>query len=107
MPAALRDLARLLLDQIAGLAEKIAGLDAECRKRATSDDTMRRLTTILGAVTAAAIATFAPPIETFSKGRDFAAWVCLTPRQHSSSGKDQVGRTIEDGLGRHLPLVKA
>jgi transposase len=41
----------------------------------TTDDTARRLTTIpgVGAVTAAAITTFAPPMETFSKGRDLFA----------------------------------
>jgi transposase len=60
-----------LLDQIAGLAEKIAGLDAELRKRVTTDDTARRLMTIPGV--GAVITTFAPPMETFSKGRDFAA----------------------------------
>lgn len=92
LPAAVRDLARLLLDQIAGLAAKIAGLDAELRRRVTTDDTARRLTTIpgVGAVTAAAITTFAPPMETFSKGRDFAAWVGLTPRQHSSGGNERL-----------------
>ena len=99
LPAAVRNLARLLLDQIAGLAGKIAGLDAELRRRVTTDDTARRLTTIpgVGAVTAAAITTFAPPMETFSKGRDFAAWVGLTPRQHSSGGKDRLGRTSKMG----------
>lgn len=92
LPAAVRDLARLLLDQVAGLAEKIAGLDFELRKRVATDETVRRLTTIpgVGAVTAAATTTFAPPMETFSKGRDFAAWVGLTPRQHSSGGKVRI-----------------
>jgi transposase len=57
LPTAVRELVCLLLAQIAGLAEKIAGLDAELRKRVTTDDTARRLTTIpgVGAVTAAAI----------------------------------------------------
>lgn len=75
LPATVRDLARLLLNQIAGLSEKIAGLDTELRRRAGTDDTAKRLTTIpgIGPITAAAITTFAPPIETFSKGRDFAA----------------------------------
>lgn len=111
LPAAVRDLARLLLDQIAGLAEKIAGLDAELRRRVTTDDPARRLTTIpgVGAVTAAAITTFAPPMETFSKGRDFAAWVGLTPRQHSSGGKDRLGRTSKMGQRdiRRLLIVGA
>lgn len=111
--AAVRDLARLLLDQIDGLAEKIAGLDTELRRRVTSDDTAKRLTTIpgVGAVTAAAITTFAPPMETFSKGRDVFAgktvprtvswprspWVGLMPRQHSSGGKERLGRTSKMG----------
>ena len=111
LPAAVRDLARLLLDQIAGLAEKIAGLDADLRRRVTADDTARRLTTIpgVGAVTVAAIKTFAPPIETFSKGRDFAAWVGLTPRKHSSGGKDRLGRTSKMGQRdiRRLLIVGA
>jgi transposase len=111
LPVAVRDLARLLLDQIAGLAEKIAGLDAELRRRVTTDETARRLTTIpgVGAVTAAAITTFAPPAETFSKGRDFAAWIGLTPRQHSSGGKDRLGRTSKMGQRdiRRLLIVGA
>ena len=99
LPAAVRDLARLLLDQISDLAEKIAVLDAELRKRASADDTARRLTTApgVGVVTAAAITTFAPPTETFTKGRDFAAWVGLTPRQHSSGGKDRRSRVSKMG----------
>lgn len=111
LPAAVRDLARLLLDQIAGLAEKSAGFDTELRRRVTTDDTARRLTTIpgVGAVTAAAITTFVPPMETFSKGRDFAAWVGLAPRQHSSGGKDMLGRTSKMGQRdiRRLLIVGA
>lgn len=111
LPAAVRDLARLLLDQIAGLAAKIAGLDAELRRRVTTDDTARRLTTIpgVGAVTAAAITTFAPPMETFSKGRDFAAWIGLTPRQHSSGGKERLGGISKMGQRdiRRLLIVGA
>ena len=99
LPSTVRDLARLLLDQIAALSGKVADLDAELRRRASIDDTARRLATIpgVGPITAAAITTFAPPMETFSKGRDFAAWVGLTPRQHSSGGKERLGRTSKMG----------
>lgn len=111
LPAAVRDLARLLLDQIAGLSEKVAELDAELRRRVGTDDTARRLTTIpgIGPITAAAITTFAPPMETFSKGRDFAAWVGLTPRRHSSGGKERLGRTSKMGQRdiRRLLIVGA
>jgi len=106
LPTTVRDLARLLLDQITGLSEKVADLDAELRRRANTDDTARRLTTIpgIGPITAAAITTFAPPMETFTKGRDFAAWVGLTPRQHSSGGKERLGRTSKMGQ-RDIPRL--
>ncbi len=81
LPSTVRDLARLLLDQIAALSGKVANLDAELRRRASVDDTARRLATIpgVGPITAAAITTSAPPMETFSKGRDFAASCECTP----------------------------
>lgn len=99
LPTAVRELARLLLDQIEALSEKISGLDTELRRRAATDDTARPLMTIpgIGPITAAAITTFAPPMETFLKGRDFSAWVGLTPRQHSSGGKERLGRTSKMG----------
>lgn len=39
-----------------------------------------------------AIAHVAPPMESFRRGRDFAAWLGLVPRQHSSGGKERLGR---------------
>jgi transposase len=51
----------------------------------------------IGAITAAGMTTFAPPAETFTKGRDFAAWIGLTPRQHSTGGKERFGRTSKIG----------
>ncbi|WP_187431737.1 transposase [Roseobacter fucihabitans] len=48
LPAAVQDLARLLLDQIAGLSKKVAELDADLPRRASTDDTARRLTTLPG-----------------------------------------------------------
>ena len=65
LPAGVQDLARLLLKKIEDLGEKIKGLDTELRRRAGTDDTARRLTTIpgIGPITAAAITTFAPPMR--------------------------------------------
>jgi len=51
----------------------------------------------VGPITAAALTAFAPPPETFAKGRHFAAWIGLTPRQHSSGGKERLGRTSKMG----------
>jgi transposase len=89
----------MLVGQIAALSGQIEKLDKELRRRASGHATARRLMTIpgVGAISATALTTFAPPSDTFSKGRDFAAWVGLTPRQHSSGGKERLGKTSKMG----------
>jgi transposase len=42
----------------------------------------------VGPVVATALVALAPDASTFRRGRDFAAWLGLTPRQRSSGGKD-------------------
>jgi hypothetical protein len=39
----------------------------------------------------------APPAETFAKGRDFTAWLGLTPLQRSTGGKHKLGATSKMG----------
>jgi transposase len=51
----------------------------------------------VGRVTAVALAAVAPPAETFKRGKDFAAWVVLTPLQHSTGGKQKLGATSKMG----------
>ena len=59
----------------------------------------RRLMTIpgIGPLIATAIAVLAPPPETLRKARDFAAWLGLVPRQHSTGGKQRLGATTRMG----------
>ena len=58
---------------------------------------------------ATAIEALAPPCETFRSGRDFAAWVGLTPVQRSTGGKERLGRTSRMGERtlRRLLIVAA
>src|SRR3954468_10084475 len=51
----------------------------------------------IGPVTAVALTALAPPAQTFRRGRDFAAWVGLTPLQHSTGGKQKLGATSKRG----------
>lgn len=44
-----------------------------------------------------AIEAFAPEMERFEKGRNFSAWLGLVPRQHSTGGKQVLGRTSKMG----------
>ena len=48
-------------------------------------------------MTAAALTALAPPAHTFRRGRDFAAWLGLTPVQRSSGGKERLGKTSKMG----------
>ena len=40
---------------------------------------------------------FAPPMDTFRRGRDFAAWLGLTPQQHSTGDKTRLGGISKQG----------
>jgi transposase len=43
------------------------------------------------------MAAVAPPPSIFTKGRDFAAWLGLTPKQNSTGGKTRLGKTSKMG----------
>lgn len=111
LPEAVRDLARLYLEQIEGLNARIADLDGRIRTAAKQTGTSRRLQTMpgVGAVTSVAFEAFAPPMNSFRRGRDFAAWLGLVPRQHSTGGKQRLGRTSKMGQRdiRRLLIVGA
>jgi len=93
LPQAVVELGWLLLGRIEELDDKIDGLDRELLARAREDEVTARLMTIpgIGPVTAMAIQAFAPPMESFRRGRDFSAWLGLVPRQHTTGGKPRLG----------------
>ena len=99
LPDAATPMFRTMLDLLEVLNGKIAELDKEIALRAREDVIARRLMTIpgVGPITATAIAALAPPAETFAKGRDFAAWLGLAPRQLSSGGKQKLGSITKMG----------
>jgi transposase len=99
LPAPVQEVARLYLDQIAHCAEKIAGLEKSIRAQAAAGTTTARLQTMpgIGPIAAMAIDAFAPPMQEFRRGRDFAAWLGLVPRQQSTGGKQVLGRTSKMG----------
>ena len=101
LPEAVVELGRLLLGRIDELDEKINGLDRELRTSARENEETARLMTIpgVGPITALAIQAFAPPMESFRRGRDFSAWLGLVPRQHTTGGKPRLGRISK--MGQH------
>jgi transposase len=55
------------------------------------------------------VAAFAPDLETFDSGRNFAAWLGLVPRQRSTGGKTRLGSVSKMGQTdiRRLLIVGA
>ena len=78
---------------------------------ADETDTARRLQTMpgIGPLTALAVEAFAPDMAQFKCGRDFAAWLGLVPRQHSTGGKQRLGRVSKAGQAdiRRLLIIGA
>ncbi|SIS95514.1 Transposase [Paracoccus saliphilus] len=76
---------KVLIAALAQLEAEIVKLDAEISRRARENEVARRLMTVpgIGPLIATAIATLAPPPETFHKARDFAAWLGLTPHHQA------------------------
>ncbi|RWB28230.1 MAG: IS110 family transposase [Mesorhizobium sp.] len=99
VPEAARSCLALLVEGVRHLQEQIGKLDAEISARAKADEMTQRLMTVpgIGPLIATAIEALAPPAETFRSGRDFAAWVGLTPVQRSTGGKERLGRTSRMG----------
>jgi transposase len=99
LPELVRAMGRLYLSQITQLHEEIDQIDRRIAAEAKQSDIVRRLQKVpgIGPICAMAITAFAPPMEAFRSGRDFAAWLGLVPRQHSSGGKQKLGRTSKMG----------
>jgi transposase len=51
----------------------------------------------IGPVTAGAVAAVAPELDTFYRGRNFAAWLGVVRRQRSTSGKSKLGSVRKMG----------
>ena len=84
------------------LRTRAEALEAGIVEHARNDPTARRLATIpgIGPITASLIAaTVGDNIGEFRAARQFAAWLGLVPRQHSTGGKTKLGRITKAGNG--------
>ncbi len=103
--------ARIYLEQIDLLTARISNLEKVLKSEAPQSDNTTRLMSMpgIGPITAMAIEAFAPIMTTFQKGRDFAAWLGLVPKQYSSGGKQVLGRTSKMGQRdiRRLVIIGA
>lgn len=97
LPEAARMPVSLLFDQLAETNTRIERLTDEIHEQS---ETSQRLATIpgVGMLSATIIAATTPDVDNFGCARDYAAWLGLTPKPHSTGGKQRVGRISKMGI---------
>ena len=99
LPALAREVLSGLLEQLREVDTRINAYDRQLRALAEASEPACRLMQIeaIGPQTATALlATMADP-HVFKNGRGFAAWLGITPRQHTSGGHERLGQITRQG----------
>ena len=93
LPALARELFAMQAGEYAQLQAKLAVVEARLRAWHRADERSRRLVAIpgIGPVGATLLTMKTPAPEAFRSGRQFAAWIGLTPKDHSTAGKARPG----------------
>jgi transposase len=89
----------ILAQQVRDLQARIGGLEKDLMKWSRGNPMAKRLETIpgIGFITASALAASVTDPRQFTSGRQFAAWLGLTPRANSSGGKERLGHISKMG----------
>jgi transposase len=101
LPPLARMACHRLIGRLESIGDEIRKMEREIVAWCRHNDASRRLMTIpgIGPITASAIAAAVPDASLFRSGRQFAAWLGLTPRAHSSGGKERLGGISKQGDG--------
>ena len=99
LPREARDVVALLASHLEGLSAKIDALEKTIAKTSAQNPVSRLLDTVpgVGPLIASAIAASVPDPSVFKSGRDFAAFLGLTPSQDSTGGKTKLGSITKKG----------
>ena len=86
-------------EELVHLDERVKEFDAQLDALAREDQRCRRLQTIpgIGPKVASALVAAAGDAKEFGTGREFAAWLGLTPRQRSTGGRTVLGGISKRG----------
>ena len=102
----MRNLISLLWSEWKDLEQQIVGLNEEIEQIASSDPACQRLRQIpgIGPLVATAIVAAIGNGAAFRKGREFAAWMGLVPKQYSTGGKAKLAGISKRG-NRYLRKI--
>lgn len=99
LPDTARAAVKVLAQTLEGFDASIDAMESEIAKAHARSDVSRLLVEIpgIGKLIATAIVSTIPDPGVFESGRNFAAWLGLTPRQYSSGGKQTLGTITKQG----------
>jgi transposase len=99
VPPLAKEVLRLLVEQLRTIESKLAELERDLLAWHRANEVSQRLATVpgIGPITATAITAAVGDPTYFRSARHFAAWLGLVPRQHSSGGKERLGRISKRG----------
>ncbi|MBM9995066.1 IS110-like element ISPa11 family transposase, partial [Pseudomonas aeruginosa] len=99
LPAPMGELLRELKDELQTLEARIARLERQIQAHVRGDARIQRLLAVegIGPISASAVAASAGDARQFRTGRQFAAWLGLVPRQHSTGGQQRLGNISKRG----------
>jgi transposase len=109
LPALARELFAIQAMEYAQLRARIAEVDAKLMAWHQADECSRRLAKIpgVGPIGAVMLKMKTPEPGLFRSGRQFAAWIGLTPRDHSTAGKARHGGITRAGDERLRSVLVA
>ena len=99
VPAAARFSLEVLARQYVAITAEIGTIEKRIHAWHRSCEESRRLEEIpgVGPIVATAMVAEVGDWKAFSSGRNLAAWIGLVPRQHSTGGKERLGRISKQG----------
>jgi transposase len=105
LPELARDLFRFQAKEYAAVEARLNEIDAKLMKWHRADELSRQIATIpgVGPIGSTMLSMRAPAADTFKSGRHFAAWLGLTPKDHSTGGRTRLGSITKAGD----PLIRS
>ena len=99
LPNAAKAAVKVLAQTLEGLDKAIDNLEREISSPHGQTEMSRLLDKVpgIGKIIASVVAASVPDPSVFKSGRDFAAWLGITPRQNSSGGKQTLGAITKQG----------
>jgi transposase len=99
LPMVLRHTLSEMLEQLARLTLAMAAIEQRLEDFAQRDLASQQYQRVpgIGVLTATALRASAGALDRFRSGRHFAAWLGLTPREHSSGTQRRLGRISKRG----------